>query len=1306
MDKKILVLLLSVCTLFGASAQISTFPSNEGFAAFTTTTGTNLAFVPNWTANEVAATSRVFRDRTFPHNDTLSLGVIPTSGFSGDIRASLDMTGLSNLSVSFWAKSEANGGTRPAVLYCSVSIDGGLSWINNQQIADSNTFVQSSTPYVQYTYNFPVAANNQANVLFRMMVTRGNIGSGTAAKLYLDDFDFTASASDVTPPTVVSLSIVDHTHLVAVYSEPVSGATATNIANYTGFPVISGITQNLAQDTAFITLSSPLVDGTYYNVTIDQVADLSSNVMAAPYNTSLIINTTLPDIILTEIMYNPPGSGTDTLEFIEIYNRGTVNAELGGLYFSAGVTYTFPQYTLAPGTTYLLAVNKPVADLFYGVTFNDQWSSGALSNSGELLQIVNTQGISVDSVNFSDSSPWPVGPPSPDGGGPSIVIVDYNQPDYEATNWTVATNFVGIENATNVYATPGLVPAPPVTPTVAINQAMYTVNESAGTVNVAVSITNANGTASIVKVNVISGSTATDGTDFTVPALVTFPGNVDTTIHVVITLTDDVLAERTEYIGLIITDSANVQIGGTDVCTVYIKDNDFQAPVGNGNIQLEVIGTYSVGGSNSAEISAFDPTTNRMYIANSVGNTIEVVDMTDPRNITLITSVDISSYGAINSITVWHGIVAAAIENSNPQANGHVVFFDSAGVFLNQVTVGAMPDMICFTPDHSKVLTANEGEPDVDYNTDPEGSVSIIDISGGVLSATVNTVGFTSFNGQIATLRASGIRIFGPGSTVAQDLEPEYITVDSSSSIAWITLQENNALAKLDIISGTITDIYPLGFKDHSLPGNAMDISNTSGDILIANWPVKGMYMPDAIASYTVGGNTFLVTANEGDAREYNPLNEAVRIGSGSYTLDASWGDFSKVLKPNNNAGRLNATIENGDGTNDGDFDTIYVFGSRSFSVWDANGNLVWDSGDDFEQITAVDPTYGSIFNCSNDNVTQKNRSDDKGPEPEGITTGIINDTVYAFITLERVGGVMVYDVTNPNAPQFVQYINNRSTSSATGDLGPEGIFFVSDANSPIDTSLLVVSNEVSATVTVYKINHVVIPVPVAQFVADDNSVCEGTTVQYTDQTSGTPVSWEWTFAGGTPGNSNVQNPSVVYNTPGTYNVQLVVANSLGDTDTLIMASYITVNALPSAPTVTQINATTIQSSQATGNQWNNTGGPISGATSQTYTPPSNGAYTVTYTDANGCSATSAPVNFVNTTGIEGNEASTFSVFPNPVQNTLYMSQPVAVKVVDLTGKVVLVQTSSMNTLSVETLSPGVYILQTENGKQVRFIKQ
>ena len=286
-------------------------------------------------------------------------------------------------------------------------------------------------------------------------------------------------------------------------------------------------------------------------------------------------------------------------------------------------------------------------------------------------------------------------------------------------------------------------------------------------------------------------------------------------------------------------------------------------------------------------------------------------------------------------------------------------------------------------------------------------------------------------------------------------------------------------------------------------------ISNTSDDILIANWPVKGMYQPDAIASFTVGGATYLVTANEGDARDYAGLAEEERIKDSSYPLDSTiFYGFGSFLKDQDNAGRLKTTNTLGDTDNDGDFDEIYNFGARSFSIWDENGVLVYDSGDDLEQITASDPVISTIFNASNSNVTLKNRSDDKGPEPEGVTTGVINDTTYAFITLERVGGIIVYDVSDVNNPLFVQYINNRDVATATGDLAPEGIIFVSDDDSPIDTALVIVSNEESGTVTIYKVNHAFLPPSVdivdASVIVDETSTTANVSFQLTNS-NGTP---------------------------------------------------------------------------------------------------------------------------------------------------------------------------------------------------------
>jgi hypothetical protein len=885
----------------------------------------------------------------------------------------------------------------------------------------------------------------------------------------------------------------------------------------------------------------------------------------------------------------------------------------------------------------------------------------------------------------------------------------------------------------------------------------------------------------------------------------------------------------------------------------------------NDSIKLTPIGTYKTGifDQGAAEIPAYDAESQRLFVVNANSATVDVLDLSDPDNPTQLFQIDATAYGgSANSVAVKNGVVAVAIESENPQEPGTVVFLDIDGNLLNTVTVGALPDMLTFTPDGQKVLVANEGEPNSDYTVDPEGSVSIIDLSAGVENATATIAGFSAFNDQIDQLRAAGVRIFGPNATVAQDLEPEYITVSSDSKTAWVTLQEGNALGVLNLETGEITNIVPLGFKDHNaapeletfffdaeelpslgtvagrgdiplsgfsglyfegvnpetgnlqfithpdrgpdggetengdrifllpdfqpefvrfelnretgdltlteriplkrqdgtpltgLPNlagadpdvpidpegnpleydplgadlegivraldgtywladeyrpaiyhftadgtlidryvpsglppelgtgalpevynlrranrgfeaiafqdgkvyafvqsplnnpeseatatirilefdpatetttgeylyiqddigggsdkigdaasigggkflvierdsgfgeesiknvyridltnatnlmelppdtlatgetfdsltpeqlaakgitpvtkenyadlaalgygftdkpeglaivdpttiavlndndfgadpsipiglglvtlqNGLDASNEDNAINIANYPIQGIYQPDAIASYTVNGETYLITANEGDTRDYDAFSEEERIAD--LTLDPTAFPNAAELQNDAVLGRLIVTTANGDTDGDGDFDQLYSFGGRSFSIWTSSGQLVYDSGNEFERITAE--LIPDEFNANNtENDSFDNRSDDKGPEPEGVTVGRVGDRTYAFIGLERVSGVMVYDVTEPTNPSFVQYINNRDFSVefdvdaegepaptaeqviAAGDLGPEGLVFIAAEESPNGQPLLVVSNEVSGSTTVYEI--------------------------------------------------------------------------------------------------------------------------------------------------------------------------------------------------------------------------------------------
>jgi hypothetical protein len=609
------------------------------------------------------------------------------------------------------------------------------------------------------------------------------------------------------------------------------------------------------------------------------------------------------------------------------------------------------------------------------------------------------------------------------------------------------------------------------------------VSETAGTVTITANLSGGNANPSSVTVELLPLATAASGADFTVPASLTlsWPANSNNVTRTLsFPIANDALPEAAEYFTVRFVNPVNVNLPSTssNQFTAFILDDDRQAPVASQSVKLNYVSSFSNGasGANSAEIVAYDPGSKRMFIANSVGARLDIVDFSNPLALSLIKSVSVTPYGNINSVAVKNGIVALAIENAVPQQPGKVVFMDVQGNYLNQVTVGAMPDMITFNNGGTRVLTANEGEPNTTYTSDPEGSVSIIDISGGVGSLTqaqVTTADFSAYNSQRSALRASGIRIFGPDSTavnyVARNLEPEYITVSDDDTKAWVTLQENNAIAELNIATAAITRLLPLGTKDHSLPGDALDGSDATGVVQIANWPVRGVYMPDAIKSFTAGGQTYLVTANEGDAREYNAYTEQVRLSSGAYVLDPTAFPNANVIKAN--LGRLNVTLASGDTDGDGDFDQIHAFGARSFSIWNAaTGARVWDSGDELELIISKHPVFGSIFNASNANNTFKNRSDDKGPEPEGVTTAVIYGRTYAFIALERIGGCMVYDVTDPNAPVFVDYQNNRNPASLGGDLGAEGIIFIRGGESPTGKPYVILANEISSTLTVFEV--------------------------------------------------------------------------------------------------------------------------------------------------------------------------------------------------------------------------------------------
>lgn len=519
---------------------------------------------------------------------------------------------------------------------------------------------------------------------------------------------------------------------------------------------------------------------------------------------------------------------------------------------------------------------------------------------------------------------------------------------------------------------------------------------------------------------------------------------------------------------------------------------------------LRVLGTHESGLFNvgGAEIPTYDPITRRSFVVNAGSATVDVLDLRNPSRPTQLGSLDIVAdlaprpVGAANSVDARFGILAVAVEADPKQDDGWVAFYSTLTLeLLAVVPAGALPDMVTFSENGRYVLAANEGEPDTTYTNDPEGTVTIIDMLRFGQPGFTKTARFDDFNaGEPRHAELSpDIRIYGPNATVAQDFEPEYITTDGET--AWVTLQENNAIAVVDIRSGRVKKVFALGFKDHSKALNKLDASDDDEALRIRRWPVFGMYQPDAIAQFRSGGQQFLITANEGDARDYDAFGEESRVAD--LTLDPVAFPNAALLQEDANLGRLTVTTALGDIDGDGDFDRLYVPGGRSFSIWNARtGKLVFDSGAELEQLLAN--LLPGEFNANHEeNDSLDNRSDNKGPEPEGLALGMVKGKLYAFVGLERIGGIVVLDLSDPRNPEFVEYVNNRRFRDAAGnpvptcaefdppesediedciapnppagDLGPEGLEFVPAEDAPRGKPLLIVGNEVSGTTTVYE---------------------------------------------------------------------------------------------------------------------------------------------------------------------------------------------------------------------------------------------
>ena len=460
--------------------------------------------------------------------------------------------------------------------------------------------------------------------------------------------------------------------------------------------------------------------------------------------------------------------------------------------------------------------------------------------------------------------------------------------------------------------------------------------------------------------------------------------------------------------------------------------------------------------------------------------------------------------GDANSIAIDENnqLLAVAMAAKSVGEAGQVAFYDISGdtpIFIKNVTAGFLPDMVTFSHDGAKVVVANEGEPNGDYSIDPQGSISIINVNDGVIADNATNIDFTAYNDKQSELEALGLIFANPtgrtingnliNTTVAMDLEPEYVSISKDNKYAYVSIQENNGLAIVNLEDNSL-ELKGLGFKDWS--SLQIDASDKDGGVNFKSYPgLYGMYQPDTISSFSWKGANFIVSANEGDAREYffDTTNEEDCIAKGGVDFDEDDGclayidesrvedltlaaNFDYLNNDDNDIGRLKVTTVKGDTNNDGQYESLYAYGARSFTIWDSNGLVVFDSGDDIGRITAS--VHGEAFNNNEDENKGDTRSDDKGAEPEALTIGTIGERTFAFIGLERMGGIMIYDITNPYDVQFEDYFYNRGLiagAEITGDLAPEGMTFIPREQSATGEPLLIIGNEISGSIAVWEIS-------------------------------------------------------------------------------------------------------------------------------------------------------------------------------------------------------------------------------------------
>ncbi len=441
-----------------------------------------------------------------------------------------------------------------------------------------------------------------------------------------------------------------------------------------------------------------------------------------------------------------------------------------------------------------------------------------------------------------------------------------------------------------------------------------------------------------------------------------------------------------------------------------------------------------------SEIVAYDALTDTLWVAGTTG-----VDVLSRISGQQVANINVGNFGAVNSVAIFEGLAAFAIENTTDRTlPGVVVFFNT--VTSQQVgapvTVGSLPDMLTFTPDGARVLVANEGPPNPRPTTaaDPVGSVSVIDVATRSVTTLPITASIPGYD-SLRLFKSSGLAT-QPASYSAYDPEPEYIAVDKTGKFAYVGLQEANGMAVLNLQTLAFERIVNLGLKDFNVDGTEIDPSDrnaagvTDGVVNFVKVPVKGLYQPDTIAAYEHKGRTYLVMANEGDARDNgNADGEDERRG-------AAGSGAAEYVADNTLLGRL--ALSNLDSVKGG---PLVKFGAHSFSIRDSAGNIVFDSGSTLDREAQRLGIYDDT------------RSDNKGVEPEGVALLEIEGRVLAFIGLERTktSAFAVFDITDPKAVSYIDMIVSELDVSVEGltAFKAGSRYFVATANEVSDSTSL-----------------------------------------------------------------------------------------------------------------------------------------------------------------------------------------------------------------------------------------------------------